>query len=106
MPSSTSGPRRWRLDEHTHAGVAAAYRAGAAGLPFATLRGYLGTDLPSVNPRIRSVDCPFTGERLAAVPALNPDVTILHAQRADAAATWRCTASSAPSARPRSLRAP
>jgi hypothetical protein len=47
------------------------------------LRGYLGTDLPSVNPRIRSVDCPFTGERLAAVPALNPDVTILHAQRAD-----------------------
>jgi glutaconate CoA-transferase subunit A len=71
------------IDEHTHAGVAAAYSAGAAGLPFATLRGYLGTDLPSVNPRIRSVDCPFTGERLAAVPALNPDVTVLHAQRAD-----------------------
>jgi len=79
--------RQWpaplEIDEHTHAGVAAAYSAGAAGLPFATLRGYLGTDLPAVNPRIRSIDCPFTGERLAAVPALNPDVTILHAQRAD-----------------------
>jgi glutaconate CoA-transferase, subunit A len=71
------------IDEHTHAGIAAAYCAGAARLPFATLRGYLGTDLPAVNPRIRSVTCPFTGEVLAAVPALNPDVTILHAQRAD-----------------------
>ncbi len=79
--------RQWpvplELDEHTHAGVAAAYCAGAARLPFATLRGYLGTDLAEANPRIRSVECPFTGERLAAVPAINPDVTILHAQRAD-----------------------
>jgi glutaconate CoA-transferase subunit A len=71
------------LDEHTHAGMAAAYCAGAARLPFGMLRGYIGTDLPSANPRIRSVLCPFTGERLAAVPAVNPDVTILHAQRAD-----------------------
>ena len=76
-------PRALEIDEHTHAGMAAAYTAGAAALPFATLRGYLGTDLPAVNPRIRSVECPFTGERLAAVPAMNPDVTILHAQRAD-----------------------
>jgi glutaconate CoA-transferase subunit A len=76
-------PHALELDEHTHAGIAAAYCAGAARLPFATLRGYLGSDLPSVNPRIRSVECPFTGEVLAAVPALNPDVTILHAQRAD-----------------------
>jgi glutaconate CoA-transferase subunit A len=76
-------PAPLEIDEHTHAGVAAAYCAGAARLPFATLRGYLGTDLPAVNPRIRSVECPFTGERLAAVPAINPDVTILHAQRAD-----------------------
>jgi len=76
-------PGPLEIDEHTHAGVAAAYCAGAARLPFATLRGYLGTDLPAVNSRIRSVDCPFTGERLAAVPAINPDVTILHAQRAD-----------------------
>jgi glutaconate CoA-transferase subunit A len=73
------------LDEHTHAGMAAAYCAGAARLPFGMLRGYIGTDLVSVNPRIRSVQCPFTGEALAAVPAINPDVTILHAQRADRA---------------------
>jgi glutaconate CoA-transferase subunit A len=79
--------RRWpvplEIDEHTHAGVAAAYCAGAARLPFATLRGYLGTDLAEANPSIRSIECPFTGERLAAIPAINPDVTILHAQRAD-----------------------
>jgi len=71
------------IDEHTHAGMAAAYCAGAAHLPFGVLRGYIGTDLVAVNPAIRSVECPFTGERLAAVPAINPDVTILHAQRAD-----------------------
>jgi len=76
-------PSPLELDEHTHAGMAAAYCAGAARLPFGMLRGYIGTDLVAVNPRIRSVECPFTGERLAAVPALNPDVTVLHAQRAD-----------------------
>src|SRR5512137_397482 len=78
-------PGPLELDEHTHAGMAAAYCAGAARLPFGVLRGYIGTDLTEVNPRIRSVECPFTGERLAAVPAINPDVTILHAQRADRA---------------------
>jgi glutaconate CoA-transferase subunit A len=52
-------------------------------LPCAILRGYLGTDLPRVNPRIRSIECPFTGERLAAIPALRPDVAVIHAQRAD-----------------------
>jgi glutaconate CoA-transferase subunit A len=71
------------LDEHTHAGIAAAYCAGAASLPFGMLRGYLGTDLVAANPRIRGVECPYTGERIATVPAINPDVTILHAQRAD-----------------------
>jgi glutaconate CoA-transferase, subunit A len=76
-------PSPLELDEHTHAGMAAAYCAGAARLPFGMLRGYIGTDLVTVNPRIRSVECPFTGERLAAVPAINPDLTILHAQRAD-----------------------
>jgi glutaconate CoA-transferase, subunit A len=76
-------PSPLALDEHTHAGMAAAYCAGAARLPFGVLRGYIGTDLVAANPRIRSVECPFTGERLAAVPAINPDVTILHAQRAD-----------------------
>ena len=76
-------PHALELDEHSHAGMAAAYAAGAANLPFGVLRGYLGNDLARVNPRIRAVTCPFTGEQLAAVPALNPDVTILHAQRAD-----------------------
>jgi glutaconate CoA-transferase, subunit A len=78
-------PAPLALDEHTHAGIAAAYCAGAARLPFGVLRGYIGTDLAAANPRIGQVVCPFTGERLAAVPAINPDVTILHAQRADRA---------------------
>ena len=78
-------PRALELDEQTHAGMAAAYRAGAARLPFGMLRGYIGTDLPQHNTRIQSVRCPYTGEDLATVPAINPDVTILHAQRADRA---------------------
>ncbi len=76
-------PRPLQLDEHSHAGMAAAYCAGAARLPFGMLRGYLGNELAAHNPAIRQVECPFTGEKLAAVPAINPDVTILHAQRAD-----------------------
>lgn len=71
------------LDEQTHAGMAVAYRAGAARLPFGLIRGYIGTDLAEKNPRIRQVTCPYTGEAIATVPAVNPDVTILHAQRAD-----------------------
>ena len=78
-------PRALEIDEHSHAGMAAAYRAGAARLPFGMLRGYIGTDLPKHNPRIRHVTCPYTGEDIATVPAINPDVTILHAQRADRA---------------------
>lgn len=78
-------PAPLELDEHTHAGMAAAYSAGAARLPFGVLRGYIGSDLATANPRIASVACPYTGERLATVPAINPDVTILHAQRADRA---------------------
>jgi len=76
-------PQPLELDEHSHAGMGVAFSAGAAGLPFGVLRGYLGTDLPAHNDRIRTVRCPYTGEELATVPALNPDVTILHAQRAD-----------------------
>ena len=76
-------PRPIEIEEHSHAAMAAAYAAGASGLPFAVLRGYLGTDLPANNRRIAWVTCPFTGERLAAVPALRPDVTVIHAQRAD-----------------------
>jgi glutaconate CoA-transferase subunit A len=63
--------------------MAAAYAAGAASLPFGLLRGYIGSDLPKYNPRIKFVECPFTGEPLAAVPAIRPDVAIIHAQRAD-----------------------
>jgi len=76
-------PQPLEIDEHSHAGMAAAYCAGAARLPFGVLRGYIDTDLTAVNPAIRSVHCPYTGEELATVPAINPDVTILHAQRAD-----------------------
>jgi len=72
------------LEEYSHFGMVARFSAGAARLPFWPLRNYMGTDLPRVNPRIQSVTCPYTGERLATVPALNPDVTIIHAQRADA----------------------
>ena len=71
------------LDEYSHFGMVMRFAAGAAGLPFGTLRNYSGTDLRAANPRIAEVTCPFTGEKLAAVPALTPDVTIVHAQRAD-----------------------
>jgi glutaconate CoA-transferase, subunit A len=71
------------IEEHAHAGMAAAYAAGASGLPFGLLRGYLGSDLPKYNEKIKFIECPFTGERLAAVPAHRPDVGIIHAQKAD-----------------------
>jgi glutaconate CoA-transferase, subunit A len=71
------------LEEYSHFGMVARLSAGAARLPFWTMRNYMGTDLPEVNPRIKTVNCPYTGELLATVPALNPDVTIVHAQRAD-----------------------
>jgi glutaconate CoA-transferase, subunit A len=71
------------IEEHSHAGMAARYVAGASGLPFAILRGYTGTDLIERTGTISTVTCPFTGEELTAVPALAPDVTIIHAQRAD-----------------------
>ena len=71
------------IEEHSHAAMANAYEAGAANLPFAVLRGYIGVDLPKVNPQIKSVTCPYTGEQLATVPAIRPDVGIIHAQRAD-----------------------
>ena len=73
------------IEEHSHAGMANRYVAGASGLPFAVMRGYTGTDLERHTTNIKKVTCPFTGEELTAVPALNPDVTIVHAQRADRA---------------------
>ena len=76
-------PRPLAIHEHSHAGMAAAYTAGAAQMPFGMLRGYVGTDLPGVNPQVREVRCPYTNATIATVPAINPDVTVLHAQAAD-----------------------
>ncbi|MBO0808474.1 MAG: CoA transferase subunit A [Actinobacteria bacterium] len=79
-----------QLEEHSHAGMASRYAAGAAGLPFAVLRGYRGTGLEGLpgldgTPAVRPITCPFTGETLTAVAALRPDVAVIHAQRADRA---------------------
>jgi glutaconate CoA-transferase subunit A len=76
-------PAPLSYEEHSHAGMAVRYTAGASGLPFGILRGYTGTDLPAVNDTIRTIRCPFTGEQLTAVSALRPDVGIIHAQQAD-----------------------
>jgi glutaconate CoA-transferase subunit A len=76
-------PRPLELDEHSHAGMANRYVAGASGLPFAVLRGYRGSDIATRTDTIATVTCPFTGEELAAVRAINPDVTVIHAQQAD-----------------------
>ncbi len=76
-------PQPLEIEEHSHAAMANAYEAGAAGLPCAVFRGYIGVDLPKVNPNIRFIECPFTGEKLAAVPAIRPDVAVVHALRAD-----------------------
>src|SRR5471032_3576947 len=78
-------PQPLAYEEHSHSAMANAYEAGAAGLPCAIFRGYVGVDLPKVNPRIKRITCPFTGEELAAVPAHRPDVAVIHAQRADRA---------------------
>jgi Acyl CoA:acetate/3-ketoacid CoA transferase, alpha subunit len=76
-------PNRIEIEEHSHAAMANAYEAGAAGLPCAIFRGYKGAGLKEVNPNIRSITCPFTGEELAAVPSVRPDVSFIHAQKAD-----------------------
>jgi glutaconate CoA-transferase, subunit A len=76
-------PRPLAIEEHSHADMAGRYQAGASGLPFSVLRGYVGSDLPKHNRNIRSITCPFTGDQLAATPAINPDVTIVHAQKCD-----------------------
>ena len=76
-------PRPLELEEHSHAGMANRYVAGASGLPFAVLRGYVGTDLPAQSSTIAAITCPFTGEVLTDVAALDLDAAIIHAQRAD-----------------------
>jgi glutaconate CoA-transferase, subunit A len=80
-----SWPGPLQLEEHSHAGMANRYVAGASGLPFAVLRGYSGTSLAQHAPNIAEIACPFTGETLTAVAALRPDVSVIHAQRADRA---------------------
>ena len=76
-------PNKISIEEHSHAAMANAFDAGAAGLPFAVFRGYRGAELKRVNPNIKEITCPFTGEKLAAVPAIKLDAAIVHAQRAD-----------------------
>ncbi|HEY7339764.1 MAG TPA: CoA-transferase [Ktedonobacterales bacterium] len=76
-------PQPLAIEEHSHAGLSNAYVAGASHLPFGVLRGYSGTDLPRNNDHIKFIQCPFTGEELAAVRAVRPDVTVIHAQKAD-----------------------
>jgi glutaconate CoA-transferase subunit A len=76
-------PQPIELEEHSHAAMASAYEAGAAGMPCAFFRGYKGTDLVRANSNIKFINCPFTGELLACVPAIRPDVAVIHAQKAD-----------------------
>ena len=76
-------PPKLEIEEYSHFGMVARFQAGASNLPFWPLRNYMGTDIPAANPLIKSVTCPYTGEELATVPALRPDVTVVHAQRAD-----------------------
>jgi glutaconate CoA-transferase, subunit A len=78
-------PSPLAIEEHSHAALAVAYEAGAAGMPCAIFQGYIGVDLPKVNPNIKSITCPFSGQKLAAVPALRPDAAVIHALKADRA---------------------
>lgn len=76
-------PLKLEIDEHSHAGLTNRFVAGASGLPFAVLRGYRGTGLENYSPTVAPITCPFTGEELVAVAAVNPDLSVIHAQRAD-----------------------
>jgi glutaconate CoA-transferase subunit A len=76
-------PGPLEIEEHSHAGMANRYAAGASGLPFAILRGYRGTGLATRTSGVAEITCPFTGELLTAIAALRPDVAVIHAQRAD-----------------------
>src|SRR6267142_5368768 len=76
-------PLPLELQEHGHGDLSNAYVAGASKLPFAVLRAYVGSDLPKQNDKIKFIQCPFTGETLAAVPSIEPDLTVIHAQKAD-----------------------
>ena len=83
-PAALAGERALEIEEYSHFGMVARYTAGATNLPFMPLRSYFETDLPKVNPLIRQIKSPYSDEVVYAVPPLNPDVSIIHAQRADA----------------------
>ena len=76
-------PRPLELEEYSHYGMVGRYAAGASRMPFFPLRSYFGTDMIEVNPLIKLMDDPYGTGKIAVVPPLNPDVAILHAQRAD-----------------------
>src|SRR4051812_3450102 len=81
--SQKDSPNRLELEEYSHFGMVARLQAGSAGLPFWPLKNYRGTNIPDVNPLIKTILCPYTGEEMATVPALTPDVAVIHCQRAD-----------------------
>lgn len=83
--ASEATPSTLELEEYSHFGMVCRYTAGAMNLPFFPLRSYQDTDLPKANPLIRPIKSPYSDEELYAVPALKPDIAIIHAQRADAA---------------------
>jgi glutaconate CoA-transferase subunit A len=73
-----------RFDEWSHMAIGMRFRAGAMGVPFLPIRSMLGSDVLEQRPEAKTIDCPFTGEKLLLVPALNPDVALIHVQRCDA----------------------
>ena len=79
-----SWPNKPEIEEHSHAGMANAYAAGASGLPCAIFRGYIGVDIEKINPNVKWISCPFSGEKLVAIPAIRADSCFIHAQKADA----------------------
>lgn len=76
--------KRARFDEWSHMAMGLRFRAGAMGVPFLPMRSMMGSDVIARLPEVRQIDCPFTGEKLVLVPALNPDVALIHVQRCDA----------------------
>jgi glutaconate CoA-transferase subunit A len=81
--SQKDSVKRIEMEEYSHFGMVARLLAGSSGLPFWPLKNYEGTHIAESNPKIKSLNCPYTGEKFATVPALHPDVTIVHVQRAD-----------------------
>ncbi len=81
--SQKDSASKLEMEEYSHFGMVARALAGSAGLPFWPLKNFEGTHIPESNPKIKSILCPYTGEQLATVPAMHPDVAIIHVQRAD-----------------------